>query len=37
MFLDSIIFLVNLLNIVDYIQKPFDIEDLLKRVKKVVG
>lgn len=24
-------------NIVDFIQKPFDINDLLKRVKKIVG
>ena len=24
-------------NIVDYIQKPFDVDDLLKRVKKIVG
>lgn len=24
-------------NVVDFIQKPFDIKDLLKRVKKIVG
>ena len=24
-------------NIVDFIQKPFDIKDLIKRVKKIVG
>jgi DNA-binding response OmpR family regulator len=24
-------------NIVDYIQKPFDINELLERVKKIVG
>ena len=24
-------------NIVDFIQKPFDIQDLLKKVKKLVG
>jgi len=24
-------------NIVDFIQKPFDVNDLLKRVKKIVG
>ena len=24
-------------NIVDFIQKPFDINELLKRVKKIVG
>ena len=29
--------LVGQKNIVDFIQKPFDIKDLIKRVKKIVG